>query len=172
MQACQESVSDPSDLIHSMKVLVLFMSRYNMKLRSSHFRKSDPLLVCDDACTYVSHTLQRYPIVGQLAYGEKRGCFEKPQEDTLPQENISCPDITPIELSTTEVNREAMRNPSTLVHPDIATTTRYVSGTRQVNNCFMMINCWKYVQPSKTMRWSRLSTQLLCWEPTTNSKTR
>ena len=97
------------------------------------FQKIPPLLICDDACTFVSHSLQRYPVEAQLAYGEKRGCFEKPQEDTLPQENISCPDITPIELSTREVNKEAMRNKSPLVHPDVSTSTRYVSGTRQVN---------------------------------------
>lgn len=89
-----------------------------------------PLLVCDDACTFISHSLQRYPVKAELAYGEKRGCFEKPKDNTPPRKDISCPDILPIELSTTEVKREAMNNPSPLVHPDVMTSTRYVVGTR------------------------------------------
>ena len=75
--------------------------------------------ICDDACTYVSHCLLRYPIEAELAFGQKRGCFQKPDETKEPQKNISCPDITPIELDPRKPNREAMRNQSILVHPDV-----------------------------------------------------
>ena len=78
--------------------------------------------------------MQRYPVEGQLAYGEKRGCFEKPSEDSAPLKDISCPEIIPIELSTKDVNPAAMMNPSNLVHPDASTSSRYVSGTRYACN--------------------------------------
>ena len=65
-----------------------------------------------------------------MAFGETRGCFEKPSDEVPPSSGISCPDITPIELQPGPVNREAMLNPSNLVHPDIASSTRYVFGTR------------------------------------------
>ena len=70
--------------------------------------------VCDDACTYVSHSLQRYPVEAELAFGETRGCFEKPDDDIPPTTGLSCPEITPIEHSTRVPNREAMLNPSPL----------------------------------------------------------
>ena len=88
--------------------------------------------ICDDACTYVSHCLLRYPIEAELAFGQKRGCFQKPDETKEPQKNISCPDITPIELDPRKPNREAMRNQSILVHPDVTHQTRYVLGTRYI----------------------------------------
>ena len=99
-------------------------------LHKKILQKMPPLLICDDACTFVSHSLQRYPVTSELAYGEKRGCFEKPSEHNPPQKDISCPEILPIELSSREVNREAMNNLSSLIHPDVSTSTRYVSGTR------------------------------------------
>ena len=88
------------------------------------------LIVCDDACTFVSLSLQRYPVEADLAYGNNRGCFEKPQDDIPPRKDISCPDITPIELSAKSPDREAMNNQSRLVHPDAAPLTKYVMGTR------------------------------------------
>ena len=87
-------------------------------------------MVCDNPCTFVSLALQRYPVEADLMYGTKRGCFEEPKDDIPPNKNISCPDIIPIELSTEVPNREAMKNPSPLVHPDVSSLTRYVMGTR------------------------------------------
>ena len=75
--------------------------------------------------------MNRYPVEAELAYGSKRGCFERPSED-LPPSKLSCPDIIPIELDERVPNREAMKNPSTLVHPDVSTLTRYVVGNRFV----------------------------------------
>ena len=86
--------------------------------------------ICDDACTYVSCSLQRYPVEAELAFGEKRGCFQMPKEEIPPKALISCPDIVPIQLDEREPNKDAMRNPSILVHPDVPTSTRYVLGTR------------------------------------------
>ena len=69
-----------------------------------------------------------------------------PSEDIAPRTGISCPDITPIELEDKPPNRQAMLNPSTLVHPDVATTKRYVLGTRLVSfqlfsgfGCFQLL---------------------------------
>ena len=91
------------------------------------------VLICNDPCTYVSHSLQRYPVEAQLAYGKTRGCFQKPDEDIPPKDDISWPEITPIEFDNTRVtNRDAMKNQSTLIHPDVSTSTRYVLGTRYV----------------------------------------
>jgi hypothetical protein len=67
----------------------------------------------------------------ELAYGKTRGCFEKPSDSVLPKTDISCPDIVPTELQT-DINRDAMKNSSILVHPDVSTHTRYVFGTRSV----------------------------------------
>ena len=91
-----------------------------------------PVHVCDDACTFVSHSIQRYPVEAELAFGETRGCFEKPDDDLPPNTGLSCPEITPIEHSTREPNREAMLNASPLVHPDVPTGKRYVFCTRLV----------------------------------------
>jgi hypothetical protein len=71
-------------------------------------------------------------VLSEYAYGATKGCFEKPSNDVPPNSGISCPDITPIELSAEPVNKQAMRNPSQLVHPDVPTPMRYVSGTRFV----------------------------------------
>ena len=60
----------------------------------------------------------RYPTVAEHAYGEsRRGCFENPSDTALPQNNIDCPDIIPVELEERDglPNREAMLNPSPLV---------------------------------------------------------
>ena len=92
-------------------------------------QKKPVLHICDDACTLVCHSLQRYPVESELAYGSTRGCFENPHED-IPPKRMSCPDIIPIELDNRMPNRDAMKNPSTLVHPDVSSTVRYVLGTR------------------------------------------
>lgn len=93
--------------------------------------------ICDDACTLVCNTSHRYPVEAELAFGSTRGCFEKPRED-LPPNKISCPDIIPIEFDERVPNRDAMKNPSTLVHPDVSTSTRYVLGTRSVISVMML----------------------------------
>ena len=89
-------------------------------------------LVCDDACGYVANCFQRYPTESELAFGEKRGCFEKPSDDVAPTRGISCPDIIPTELQSGPTNRAAMENPSNLVHPDTSSSQRYVFGTRLI----------------------------------------
>lgn len=72
-------------------------------------------------------------MLAELAYGELKGCFQKPSDSVLPDTNISCPDITPVEYQDTEIiNRQAMLNGSQLIHPDVSTSRRYVSGTRFV----------------------------------------
>ena len=59
IQACQESVSDPSDLIHSLKVGVyIYLIYYYVKVKLI-FQKIPVLMICDDPCTYVSHSLNR-----------------------------------------------------------------------------------------------------------------
>ena len=95
----------------------------------SLIQKMPVVLICDDPCTYVAHSLQRYPTEAELAFGKTHGCYEKPSEDVPPRTNISCPEITPIELQAS-TNRDAMKNDSILVHPDVSTSKRYVFGTR------------------------------------------
>ena len=111
------------------------------------FQKMPVVHICDDACTFVSHSLLRYPIEAEIAFGQKRGCFQKPNDTVEPLTNISCPDITPIELEQRKPNREAMLNPSQLVHPDVTNQTRYVLGTRFVNKFFkLFVPFWLFCQ--------------------------
>ena len=56
MQSCQESVSDPADLLFSLKRLPI-------------------LAVCDDACTLVQHIEHRFPVESKIAYGETKGAL-------------------------------------------------------------------------------------------------
>ena len=76
----------------------------------------------------------------ELAYGRTRGCFQKPKEDIPPKAEMSCPEITPIEFDTRETNRDAMKNQSNLIHPDVSTSTRYVLGTRLV-----LLTIWEFL---------------------------
>ena len=78
----------------------------------------------------MAHWFHKYPIEAELAFGSARGCFEMPSQDRPPSSGLSCPDIPPTELQTTEVNPGAMMNPSRLDHPDVQGTRRYVFGTR------------------------------------------
>ena len=86
-------------------------------------------LVCDDPCTFVAHSFLHYPTEAELAYGDRRGCFQKPSDVVPPQSGISCPDLIPTELQS-GTDRDAMLNPSQLVHPDALSPARYVFGTR------------------------------------------
>lgn len=54
MQSCQESVSDPADLLFSLKKLPI-------------------LAICDDACTLVQHIGHRFPVEAKIAYGDTKG---------------------------------------------------------------------------------------------------
>ena len=111
-------------------LVIWFWSLFLMS-RKGHLHHLCPVcLCCDDPCTYVAHSFARYPTESELAFGERRGCFEKPSDEVPPRSGISCPDITPIELQSGVVNREAMLNPSHLVHPDTTSSARYVFGTR------------------------------------------
>ena len=94
-----------------------------------NLQKMPVVLVCDDPCTYVSHSMQRYPTEAELAFGETRGCFEMPSNDIPPRTGIRCPDIIPIEVQL-NCNRMAMNENDFLLHPDSSTTKRYVFGTR------------------------------------------
>ena len=102
---------------------------HNAMNLSYFYQKMPVVLTCDDACTYVAHSLLRYPIEAELAFGKTRGCYQKPSDDVPPSTDLSCPDIIPTELQS-GVNRDAMLNQSILVHPDAPTSTRYVFGTR------------------------------------------
>lgn len=93
----------------------------------AYFTLLNPL---DDACTFVRHSFSQYPVLSQLAFGEKLGCFEKPSSDKDPMPNIDCPDITPLMFCGNKVNRDAMKVDSRLVHPDTNSLTKYCLGTR------------------------------------------
>ena len=95
-------------------------------------------MICDDACTFVQHSLHRYfhlqkynldklkspffpfryPSLAELAYGSTRkGCFEKPHATNQPSVDLDCPDIAPLGYEEGEVYHDpnAMKNPSQLV---------------------------------------------------------
>ena len=86
----------------------------------------------DDPCTYVRHSILRYPNESRQIYGELKGCFEPPSATVKPNSSIDCPDITPLTLSdnTQTVNREAMNDNNPLIHPDSNNLTRYCLGTK------------------------------------------
>ena len=86
-------------------------------------------LICDDACTFVCHTFQRYPAEAEIAFGETRGCYQLHSDDVPPDTGLSCKDIIPIELQSVS-NRHAMENSNFLSHPDSESSKRYVFGTR------------------------------------------
>ena len=71
-----------------------------------------------------------YASWSQEAFGEKHGCFEKPDSTRDPSKDIDCPDITPLKFSANKVNRDAMKVNNRLVHPDSPSLTRYCLGTR------------------------------------------
>ena len=111
MQACQETVSDPADLLLSMKKLPV-------------------LAVCDDACTLVQHIGHREGTIAWMAYGETQGCFEKPSFVEAPRTDIDCPAILPSAYNEQEVDSQAMTNPSPFVHPDTKDHRRFIMGTK------------------------------------------
>ena len=71
MQAVQESVSDPSNIIHSMK-------------------KRPILHICDDACTLAEYELVHYPEDSEVCFSDRKGCFEIPKVGHKPRSNIDC----------------------------------------------------------------------------------
>ena len=111
MQACQETVSDPADLLFSLKKLPV-------------------LAVCDDPCTLVQHIGHRDDQIAMLAYGETLGCFEKPSMTEPPSKDIDCPAILPLAHAVDEVDSSAMENPSPVIHPDTKEQRRYIMGTK------------------------------------------
>ena len=40
--------------------------------------------ICDTACTFVRHINLREPAMARKIWGDKNGCFEKPDEKTKP----------------------------------------------------------------------------------------
>ena len=111
MMAVQETVSDSYDIMHSLK-----------KLPIVH--------MMDDSCAYVRHSFSRNKVLAELAFGKTHGCYEMPDERKEPTQGVDCPAITPLSFSLKTTNKEAMENPSTLVHPDAKELTRYCLGTR------------------------------------------
>ena len=71
MQAAQETVSDPSNIIHSM-------------------RKRPIVHVCDDACTVAEYERIHYPEDTEICFGDRKGCFEKPVKGLKPTSGIDC----------------------------------------------------------------------------------
>ena len=71
MESIQESVADPSDIMHS-------------------FKKRPICLVCDDACTLVEYELAHYPDDSERCLGTRKGCFEEPSELCKPTDKIDC----------------------------------------------------------------------------------
>jgi hypothetical protein len=66
-----------------------------------------------------------------LAYGDTKGCFEKPSISQKPKKDIDCPDILPLaHVDNQNIDKAAMGNKSTLVHPDVKGTKRYIAGTK------------------------------------------
>ena len=90
------------------------------------------LVVCDDSCTLVQHIRHRDGATAELAYGETKGCFEKPSSTEKPKTNLQVPDILPLALTytTSLPNASAMTNSSILIHPDSQSTRRYIMGTK------------------------------------------
>ena len=71
METVQESVSDPSNIIHSMK--------------------SRPILhICDDPCTLVEYEAVHYPEDSATCFSGRKGCFEAPRQGHKPTSNIDC----------------------------------------------------------------------------------
>ena len=75
------------------------------------------------------HSFNRYPVLSELAFGEKHGCFEKPSEKD-PSKNVDCPEVLPLKYSEEPPFENAMVNDSPLVHPDSRSLTKYCLGTR------------------------------------------
>ena len=89
------------------------------------------LAICDDPCTLVQHIEHRDGTIAELAYGETKGCFEKPSHTKKPTKDIDCPDILPLAHQQNQNgNQSLMDNPSTLLHPDVVGSKRYIMGTR------------------------------------------
>ena len=94
-------------------------------------KKMPPLHICDDPCTFVSHSFIHYPFESLLTLGtERRGCFEPPSDELEPNTGIECTDILPIQLQENESNPAAMQSTCTRDHPDSTNEQRYVTGTR------------------------------------------
>ena len=74
--------------------------------------------------------MHRVPYLGELAYGESKGCFEHPSATVAPNKNLDIPDILPLAYSEGTPNEDAMTNSSPLVHPDVSGFKRYVMGTK------------------------------------------
>ena len=86
--------------------------------------------ICDDACTLVQHISHRDAYISTRAYGDNRGCFEVPSSKIRPSRDIDIPDITPLtHVKNKHVDKAAMKHPSTLIHPDVKGTRRYIMGT-------------------------------------------
>ena len=112
METMQESVSDISDIVHSMK-------------------KFPKLHVLDDACTFVSNSFIRYPLESQVSLGsERRGCFEPPSQTEEPNSNIDCPELVSIQSPDNITRYTNMNDDSQLVHPDSSNMDRFIMGTR------------------------------------------
>ena len=71
MEVIQESVGDPSNIMHS-------------------FNKRPICLVCDDPCTLSAYEFAHYPEESELCLGERKGCFEVPSESHRPSKDIDC----------------------------------------------------------------------------------
>ena len=71
MQSVQESVSDPSNIIHSLV-------------------KRPILHICDGACTSVEFEFVHYPKESELCFGDRKGCFQIPVPGEKPTRNIDC----------------------------------------------------------------------------------
>ena len=108
MEVIQESVSDPSDIIHSMK-------------------KRPILIVCDDACTLADFECAHYPEDSARCLGDRKGCFEVPSETRKPRHGIDCKDLDPIHPT---YDRSKFEDKDPLIHPDSSNINRYILGTR------------------------------------------
>ena len=71
VQALQESVMDPSNIVHSLK-------------------KRPILHVLDDPCTLAMFEEIHYPVDSGVCLGDRKGCFEKPSEHSDPTTGVDC----------------------------------------------------------------------------------
>ena len=71
METIQESVADPSNILHS-------------------FKKRPICVVCDDACTLAEYEMLHYPEDSERCLGDRKGCFQKPDEHIMPSLGIDC----------------------------------------------------------------------------------
>lgn len=87
------------------------------------------LLVCDTPCGFVRHMDCHSPEVGSKLWDKCSGCFEIPDMQKLPSEDMNVPSIVPVEYleQPSQLHEHDKHN---MVHPLSREARRYVLGDR------------------------------------------